>query len=116
MLWLIIGIEVLMILVVVFIWRANQIKRRPVDYYLFFILGIIWLSFGLATETIGLWMPGLIFTIISLFHRSEWKKNRVRWCDFTEEEKRFRRIAIIALTIMFVLGIVVYYIASKGII
>ena len=114
--WLIIGIGVLIILFAVIAWQANRIKKRPVDYYTFFIIGIIWLPFGIATGNTSLWMLGLIFTVIGLAHRSEWKKNRVRWCDLTEEEKRFKRIIIIALTIVFVLGIVVNYIASKGII
>ena len=114
--WLIIAIGVLIILFAVIAWQANRIKKRPVDYYTFFIIGIIWLPFGIATGNTSLWMLGLIFTIIGLAHRSEWKKNRVRWCDLTEEEKRFKRIIIIALTIVFVLWIVVYYIASKGIV
>ena len=108
--WLIIGIGVLIILFAVIAWRANRIKKRPLDYYTFFIVGIIWLPFGIVTGDTSLWMLGLIFTIIGLTHRSEWERNKVCWSDLTEEEKKFKRITAIALIIVFV----VYYIASKG--
>ncbi len=61
-------------------------------------------------------MLGSIFMIIGLAHRSEWKKNRVRRSNLTEEEKRFRRIIIAALTILVLLGLVVFYLTSKGMI
>ena len=114
--WLLIGIWALIFLLAVIAWQEIRAQRRPVDYYMVFIMGIIWIPFGLATGNSGLWMAGLVFTIIGLAHRSKWKKNRVRWCDFTEEEKRFRRIIIIALTIVLILGIMAFYLTSKGIV
>ena len=112
MLWLIIGIGELIILLAIIVWLGKYIKKRSVDYYTLFIIGIILLLFGFFIETIILWLPGLIVMTLAIAHRSEWKKNRLHWSDLTEEEKRFKRRVAIVLFIVFV----VCYVVSKGII
>lgn len=103
--WLIIGIGVLIILFAVFAWKSRQIKKRPTDYYTFFIIGLTWVPIGLATENNTFWIMGLIFMATGLAHKSEWEKNKVRWNDLTEEEKRLKKTLITALLVLLLIGI-----------
>jgi len=71
---LLIGIA---LLVVIFAMKAfknkGQLKRGP-DYRAFFILGITYLSIGIATENPGLWGMGTIFMILGAVNRDKWKE------------------------------------------
>ena len=114
--WIIIAIGVLLILLAVFAWRVSMKNKIPMDYYTLFTVGLVWLLLGIAMGISALWSVGLIFIIIGLAHRKEWKKNRMCCSNITEKEKRFKRIIIAALVILFLLGLVVFYLASKGMI
>ena len=106
-LWLIIAIGELIILLAIIVWLGNYIKKRSVDYYTLFIIGIILLLFGFFIETILLWLPGLIVMTLAIAHRGEWKKNRLHWSDLTEEEKIFKCRVAISLFVVVVVSDVV---------
>ena len=71
--------------------------KAPVDYYTFFIIGIIWLPIGLATGNPSLWILGLVFMIVGLVHKDKWKKNHKPWNKLDKQEQKLRIIIIIAL-------------------
>ena len=110
--WLLIGIGLLIILLAVLFLLSRKINKRPPDYYNFFIFGIIWLPLGILFNNSVLWMLGLIFLIAGLVNKDKWEKNRVRWDDFTDEEKKFRKTVIGALTITLLIGIAAFYLLS----
>lgn len=91
-------------------------KRRPVDYYAFFIMGIIWIPFGIILENYVFSVMGLIFAIIGLVNKDKWKKNRITWDKLNEQEKKFRFIVIIILSVLVLAGLVAFILFSKGII
>ena len=107
--WLLIGIGLLIILLAVLFLLSRKINKRPPDYYNFFIFGIIWIPFGILTNNNVLLMLGLIFLIAGLVNKDKWEKNRVRWDDFTDEEKKFRKTVIGILTITLLIGIAAFY-------
>ena len=110
--WLLVGIGLLIIILAVLFLRSRKTNKRPPDYYNFFIFGIIWLPLGILFNNNVLWMLGLVFLIAGLVHKKDWKKNRVRWDDFTDEEKKFRKIVIGILTLTLLIGIAAFYLLS----
>ena len=107
--WLIIGISLLLILFAVLYIHMRKINKRPTDYYNFFIIGIIWIPIGILFNNHILWMLGLVFLIAGLANKDKWEKNRVRWDDLTDEEKKFRKIVISVLTLTLLIGVVAFY-------
>ncbi len=110
--WIIIAVGVLIILLAAFALWSRKIPRRPPDYYTLFILGIIWLPAGIATGNNALFILGLVFMALGATHKKDWKKNKVRWSDLTPEEKRFRKILILVLSILIVLGFIAFLMSS----
>ena len=108
---------VLVILGVLFtVIALKSKKKRPIDYYTFFVIGIIWIPFGIIFENYAFLTIGLIFAIIGLVNKDKWKENRMTWDKLDKQEKKLRLIIIIILSILVLAGIVVFILFSKGII
>ncbi len=110
--WLLIGIGLLLIVFAVLYIQMRKINKRPVDYYNLFIMGIIWLPIGIIMDYNAFLILGLIFTLIGIANKDKWEKNRVRWSDYTDKEKKFHKIMIGALTIILLIGIIAFYLLS----
>lgn len=91
-------------------------KKYPVDYYSLFVMGIIWLPFGLIIKNNIFTVLGLVFLLTGLMHKKDWKKNRKTFSKMDKFEKRIT-IAILIIGLLFLaLGILVYFLLQKGII
>ncbi|MBU2633691.1 MAG: hypothetical protein KJ674_00440 [Nanoarchaeota archaeon] len=109
--WIIIVVLVLIIilgLLAVFIIKQRKEKHKP-DYYTFFIMGIIWLPFGVIIGNTAFTIMGLIFAIIGLVHRGKWKKNHKTWKQLSQGEKQLKRWIIIGLSILVFVGLVMFF-------
>ena len=113
-LWIVLGVLVLFLLIAAFALQKKK-KRKP-DYYVFFIMGLIWLPFGIIMDNSVLWIMGLLFMIVGLAHKKEWKKNRLTWDKLDKNEKKIRAALIIFLALLVLTGIVFYFLAQKGLI
>ena len=106
--WIIISILILLIALAVLAILAFKTrgKKRPIDYYSWFTIGIVWLVVGIPLKNYALSLVGAVFMIISLVHRKEWKKNREanRWENLTKKERKFR-LWLMIITLL--LGIIV---------
>lgn len=111
--WLMIGIGLLLIVLALLYVRMQKINKRPTDYYNLFIIGIIWLPIGIVMDYNAFLMLGLIFTLIGIANKDKWKKNRVHWGDYTDEEKKFHKIMIGALSVLVLIGVVVFYLSGQ---
>jgi hypothetical protein len=113
-LWIILGVIMLVLLIalLVMMFRLKRLEQRETDYYMFFVLGITWTGAGTAifasTRNPGLLVIGVIFTVLGLANKSKWKENRRRFSDLTPEEKRIKKLVIVVLSVMVVLGIIAY--------
>ena len=90
-------------------------KRKPTDYYAFFVMGITWLPFGiimmLTTEgSIGnfFFILGLVYLAIGLVHKDEWKKNHRTWKQLKKGERKFKVIAFVVLGILLLIAVALY--------
>lgn len=115
--WILISVAgILVVLGVVALLALKKGKRRPIDYYSFFIIGIIWTAAGIPLGNYALSVMGIIFMIIGLANKNKWKKNRVHWNDLTKEEKKWRMILIVLLGVLVLAGFVAWFLVANGII
>jgi len=119
--WILFGIIVLLALVVlgIFIFTKKG-KKRKIDYHTFFIMGIIWLGAGIAlgigSGSYALFIMGLIFTIIGLIHKKEWKQNiadrKKRWQSMSKKDKKKLMIIKWVLVGFVLLGLIAFLIMN----
>jgi hypothetical protein len=103
--WMIMSTVILALIVALAVvyWKVG--KKRPIDYYNFFIIGLVWLPLGLVFNNPALWIMGLVFFAVGLVNKDKWKKNRQRWKDLTKAEKRLRIIIMIILGLLVLVGL-----------
>jgi len=94
---------------------ASSIKRkenRKPNYKLFFIIGICWVPVGIATQNYVFMVAGLAFMILGLMKKKEWK-DQPKWEELSPAEKKMKLALITFLALILILGVVLYFIASK---
>jgi len=112
--WIWIGLAVFIVFIVLLdVWlsKMNKKNKMPIDYYTWFVTGMIWIIIGIPFHNIGLIFIGLIFMILSLIHKKEWKKNhamKAKCCT----DSRMTKILLIAGMILLV-GIILLIIMMK---
>ena len=117
-LFVLIALIVLAIIFVIVLVFAKKGEKRNIDYHNFFIIGIVWLGAGTAiavtTGNYGLFAMGLIFTIMGLVHKKEWKKNiadrKKRWKSMSKRDKKRLMIIKWILVGFVLLGLIVFLI------
>jgi hypothetical protein len=119
--WILFGIIVLLTLVVlgIFIFIKKG-KKRKIDYHNFFIIGIIWVGAGIAlgvsSKNYTLFIMGLVFMILGLIHKKEWKQNiadrKKRWQSMSKKDKKKLMIIKWVLIGFVLLGLVVFLIMN----
>ena len=117
--WIMITIGVLIILlgiVAIYVYRTKG-KKHKTDYYTFFIMGIIWTIFGIIfyEEMSFFLIMGIAFMIIGLANKDKWEKNHKTWKQSSKSEKKLK-IIIMALGIVLLVGIIVFFLVEKGVI
>lgn len=115
--WILISVGVLIILlgiVAILVAKSRKGKHKP-DYYTFFIMGIIWLPFGIATKNYAFFVMGLIFMIIGLVNKDKWKENHRSLKNMNKDERRIMVAMMIILGILVLAGLVVFFLINKGI-
>ena len=92
--------------------RKKGAKMEP-DYRVFFILGITWLPIGIATDNPGLLGMGAIFMIAGLANKKKWKEE-TKWSKLSPEKRRAKLIIVVGLTLLLLIGIVVYIVTNNN--
>jgi len=113
--WILIIVALLLLLLgAAFFLLFKNKKRPPPDYYTLFITGIIWLAAGLPLGNTPLTAMGAVLAVVGLLNKDKWEKNRRRWEDLDEDEKRFKLILIAALGLLVLLGAVAFLLVENG--
>ena len=118
--WILIAIGLLIILIgvgFVIILKSSK-KKRPTDYYNFFIMGLTWFPLGIVFMTtiednsVGsfFFILGLVYMAIGLSHKKEWKKNHEanKWENLSKQEQKIKMWIIIILGLSVLAGIVAF--------
>ena len=111
--WILISVAILLVLFLILAIILRKGNKRPPDYYAFFIMGIIWLIFGLPLKNYTLSAMGVVFTIAGLVNKDKWEQNRQRWETLSPGEKKWRIAIIIILGILVLAGLVFFLLAAK---
>jgi len=115
--WIIIIVAVLIVvLAIVAVFQLRHGKKRPIDYYNLFIMGVIWFVIGLPFDNSALWMLGVVFMIAGLTHKKDWKKNRRTWKDYNKKEMKTLIWLMVAGLVLVLMGIIVFYLVQNKII
>lgn len=112
--WILISIGILLIifiLLVVFVIRNK--KRRPIDYYSFFWIGLAWTLFGVYSWVryhvfSGLFVIGIVFMILGLANKDKWKKNHRTWKQMSKSERKLMRWTILLLGLLLLAGLILF--------
>ena len=108
---IILGILILVGLAIAII--ATIIKKkenRKPNYKAFFIIGITWIPIGIATQNYVFTFVGLVFIILGITKKKEWK-NQPKWEELSPSEKKIKIALIIFLALILILGVVFYFMA-----
>lgn len=107
----IISISILLILVVLlgvlFIVRRQKGDMPETDYRVFFILGIVWLPLGIATDNPGFWGMGAIFLIVGLANRDKWQEAPMM-SSLTASKSKSQLVVLIGLAVLLTVSLLVY--------
>lgn len=106
--WILISIVVLLIIVLLLFIVFRKRKKEPTNYYSLFIIGIMWIAIGLATQSYTFAAIGIIFVAMGLSKRKQWKKNREAWAKMSKNKKMLKLIAMVLLLSFFIAMLVVY--------
>ena len=99
---ILIGLSVFIFLVV---FVTGKGKLKP-DYRTLFILGVVWLPFGIGTNNTPFSVIGFLFLALSLINFKKW--NEYSWKHLDTPQ---RQMMIILMTLLFVflfLGLFIY--------
>ena len=115
-LWIMIAIFVLLLILAVVALYVVKKNKRPTDYYMFFIMGMIWAPFGLIMDNIPFTVMGLVFMGIGWGNRDKWKKNRVTWKKMNKEEHKLHLFIMAMVGVLVLAGIVILLLTKNNVI
>jgi len=110
--WILIAIGILLILLIIIALMITRKKKTKVNYYSFFISGLIWAAFGIPLKNYVLSAMGIIFIIIGLINKKTWKENRTRIKNLNKKQKIARIIIIGALTLLLIIAFILLMIKN----
>jgi flagellar basal body-associated protein FliL len=111
--WIMISVAVILVAVGVIVFLFTRKKKRPIDYYAIFILGICLLPVGIPTGNYAISALGIIYMVLGLVHKKDWKKNRPNWKKMSKSEKNFQIAIIIVLVVLLIGGVVAFILFEK---
>ncbi len=109
-----ISILVLLVVLGVIAIVMSKGKKREPDYYSWFIMGMIWLVFGIPLKIYALIVMGIAFGVAGLVHYKDWKKSQKinSWKKLSKAEKKLKILILLSLTVILIVGIIVFIITS----
>jgi flagellar basal body-associated protein FliL len=119
--WILIAILVLIVLLgIIAIVSIKRKGKQKQNYYSLFIMGAIWVPFGLfimtlfPDTTIGsiFFILGWIYFVIGTMHKDKWDKKRG---PYLIENPTLRWIVILVLGLMVLVGFVAYLFFRGGV-
>lgn len=114
--WIIISIVVLIFLglIMSLVLIKNKDKKQKTNYYSLFVMGAIWVPFGLIMSYLekesmigGLFfILGWIYFVIGILHKDEWDKNKG---PYLIQNKKIRLFVMIGLILLLILGVIAFF-------
>ena len=105
--WMIISAIILVVVGIICIIVVRKKGKQQPDYYIFFILGVIWFPMGVIFDNIVFMILGFIFFAVGLVNKERWERP-----DYLIKG-RFWRWIIIALALLVLLGVIISYLVIR---
>lgn len=102
--WIFISIIVALILLGILMVFVFKKKKRPMDYYNLFIIGLIWSVIGIPLRNVPLSIVGIALLLVGLINVKKWKANRRRWKDLDKSDRKIVLWIMIILLVLALLG------------
>jgi hypothetical protein len=107
--WILIAAGVALIILAIILFVLVKVrKKEPADYYLIFIMGLLWTVIGIPLKNITLYILGLLCMIIGLLFRKRWKMNQSNWRTLSRKEQRPLIILALVILVLTLGGIITY--------
>ncbi len=109
------AIIIILLIIGIAIFAINKREGRKTEpnYRALFILGIVWLPIGIATDNPGLLGLGAVFLIAGLANRSKWKEEP-RWSELSPERRKIMMLVVGGLSVLLLAVIIAYIIANNN--
>lgn len=111
--WLMISIAIVILILFIVMVIITKGKKKPMDYYTLFIIGLTWIPLGLAMKNPALWIMGLIFFAVGITNKNKWDQNRKTWAKLTQKEKKIQMIAIGIGFLLLIAGIAAFFLIQR---
>jgi hypothetical protein len=83
-------------------------KKRKIDYYNLFIIGIMWVPLGIALGIYVFSLVGIVFLIFGFANKDKWETNRRTFNNLDKSEKRVMIFSLIFLFVLLIGGIIAF--------
>lgn len=110
-------LAIIILLLAVFIYKSKGAMKEP-DYKNFFVMGIIWLPFGIvmmfmSDSSLGtlFFILGIAYIAIGMLNKDKWGKPRKK---LTPEQAKFKIMLISGLLALVLLGFVAFWLVSSN--
>ena len=104
-------IALLVVALGVVAWKKSKKQKFEVDFLTLFILGIVWIPLGFATDNIAFTIIGTALVIIGFANKKKWK-NRKKWTDLDPQARKTQIVLITILGLLLLAGILVFMLAK----
>ena len=104
-----IAIAVLLVIFFIVAMYMKKKEKRPIDWFNIFIIGVIWAGAGVPMENYAVSTAGIIMMVLGGLHRKDWKKNKQRWKELNEKQKKFRLVLMGILLLLIVLTFILFW-------
>jgi len=89
-------------------------EKKPVNYRVFFIIGIAYISIGISTKNYFFIPAGVIFMISGLVNYKKWKDyQEPKWSELSPKEKKVRIVLISVLSLMALAGVATLFLVKN---
>lgn len=111
---------VILVLIGILAIVAVKYSKKPhkTDYYSFFIMGVIWIIFGIFINLrytdifFGNFFTilGIVYAALGLANKEKWKKNHIPFNKLPKAEQKLKMWFIIILSILLLAVVAVFFI------
>jgi hypothetical protein len=102
----------IVLLVVIILGIISWKKRKEPDYFGIFNGGIVFLLFGITMESQIMFFMGLMFLLVGIVNKKNWKKPEDSWKNLTEDQKKLKMLFIAILGLLIAIGLIIWYILT----
>jgi len=105
--WILVTVIALFLILMAFIFHRK--KKTRMNYYGFFVMGLIWLLIGIPLKNEGLMALGIIFSLVGMMNSDKWMEHWHGWHHLEKGDKLMRTFLLIVAGIISI-GLILYII------